>query len=346
MTRLGTLALGLLVAATLAGPDTASARMASAEETRVAALDLVVPEPATGRTRTSPGSASGVSASQAEICVGDRCIRDYRPGLGRWTRRDPAGAVDGPHLYRYAANAPLRFIDPAGLAVLGISGFTEGPDNEAYGFRMLLDELASVAGGPALHYNWRETTAGVQALRKSLTGTPDETIVIFGYSFGGHSAADAARMLEARPSSCKRVALVTVDPINPRHVLQYPLLFGTVGSLAGGYLGKLPGAGIGGVLGSLAGVATALHAGNDIQVPSSVSAAFNVYQDSDWGLGGGSANGGNVRFNAAAEAINPAVFDRAWRLNPAYYHFAIESDAVVRAQIVSKVREWRASQNP
>lgn len=40
--------------------------------------------------------------------------RYYAPWLGRWTSADPAGSVDGPNLYRYARNNPLRWIDPGG----------------------------------------------------------------------------------------------------------------------------------------------------------------------------------------------------------------------------------------
>jgi len=42
--------------------------------------------------------------------------RHLRPGLGRWTSRDPAGDVDGPNLYRYAMNRPTVAVDPTGLA--------------------------------------------------------------------------------------------------------------------------------------------------------------------------------------------------------------------------------------
>ena len=40
--------------------------------------------------------------------------RYYVPWLGRWTAADPAGAVDGPNLYQYVRNNPLRLSDPEG----------------------------------------------------------------------------------------------------------------------------------------------------------------------------------------------------------------------------------------
>jgi len=42
-------------------------------------------------------------------------FRHLRPGLGRWAKRDPAGDVDGPNLYRYGPNNPLSGFDPLGL---------------------------------------------------------------------------------------------------------------------------------------------------------------------------------------------------------------------------------------
>ena len=40
--------------------------------------------------------------------------RYYAPWLGRWTACDPKGLVDGPNLYAYARNAPVRLVDPQG----------------------------------------------------------------------------------------------------------------------------------------------------------------------------------------------------------------------------------------
>jgi RHS repeat-associated protein len=40
--------------------------------------------------------------------------RYYAPWLGRWTAADPAGTVDGPNLYAYVRNNPIRGADPNG----------------------------------------------------------------------------------------------------------------------------------------------------------------------------------------------------------------------------------------
>jgi RHS repeat-associated protein len=42
--------------------------------------------------------------------------RYYDPKIGRFISEDPAGMVDGPNLYSYVNNNPVRYIDPSGLA--------------------------------------------------------------------------------------------------------------------------------------------------------------------------------------------------------------------------------------
>jgi RHS repeat-associated protein len=77
----------------------------------------------------------GTSAFQAGRSVAEVSLKRYRftgserdeetgfdyhrsrycaPWLGRWVSADPAGLVDGPNLYRYARNNPVRLTDPNG----------------------------------------------------------------------------------------------------------------------------------------------------------------------------------------------------------------------------------------
>ncbi|MBS0623449.1 MAG: DUF687 family protein [Verrucomicrobia bacterium] len=42
-------------------------------------------------------------------------FRYYDPSIGRWISKDPAGFIDGPNLYAYCHNNPLRCYDPFGL---------------------------------------------------------------------------------------------------------------------------------------------------------------------------------------------------------------------------------------
>jgi RHS repeat-associated protein len=43
-------------------------------------------------------------------------LRYYLPWLGRWLSPDPKGLVDGPNLYRYGRNNPIKLNDPSGTA--------------------------------------------------------------------------------------------------------------------------------------------------------------------------------------------------------------------------------------
>jgi RHS repeat-associated protein len=57
------------------------------------------------------------------------CVRNrhLHHKLGRWMQRDPAGYIDGMHLYQYVGGWPVRAIDPLGLATLlqGATGSTK-----------------------------------------------------------------------------------------------------------------------------------------------------------------------------------------------------------------------------
>jgi len=43
--------------------------------------------------------------------------RAYDPELGRWTRRDPIGYVDGPNVFEYVGGRAVVGVDPTGLCV-------------------------------------------------------------------------------------------------------------------------------------------------------------------------------------------------------------------------------------
>jgi RHS repeat-associated protein len=61
---------------------------------------------------------------QAETGLHQNWMRDYDPTTGRYLEADPLGLVDGPSVYGYARQSPVRFTDPTGefiplLACLG-----------------------------------------------------------------------------------------------------------------------------------------------------------------------------------------------------------------------------------
>jgi RHS repeat-associated protein len=65
-----------------------------------------------GGTASSLGFAHHISmAGIGSLAV----LRHYDADLGRWTTQDPIGLVDGPSLYAYVGNNPVKWIDPQGL---------------------------------------------------------------------------------------------------------------------------------------------------------------------------------------------------------------------------------------
>jgi RHS repeat-associated protein len=60
------------------------------------------------QAETGPGSGSGAGLHQ-------NWHRDYDPTTGRYLQADPLGLVDGPSVYGYARQSPVRFTDPRGM---------------------------------------------------------------------------------------------------------------------------------------------------------------------------------------------------------------------------------------
>ena len=51
---------------------------------------------------------------RAETGLHQNGMRDYDPTTGRYLQADPLGLVDGPSVYGYALQSPVRFTDPTG----------------------------------------------------------------------------------------------------------------------------------------------------------------------------------------------------------------------------------------
>jgi RHS repeat-associated protein len=54
---------------------------------------------------------------QAETGLHQNGMRDYDPTTGRYLEADPLGLVDGPSVYGYARQSPVRYTDPTGQYV-------------------------------------------------------------------------------------------------------------------------------------------------------------------------------------------------------------------------------------
>ena len=67
-----------------------------------------------------------------ETGLGCHGARYYAPWLCRWVACDPAGPVDGPNLYRYARNNPIRLLDSNGMDPIptDISDLPERADDD------------------------------------------------------------------------------------------------------------------------------------------------------------------------------------------------------------------------
>ena len=57
---------------------------------------------------------------QAETGFHQNWHRTYDPTLGRYLEPDPLGLVDGPSVYGYARQSPMRYIDPTGECLPGL----------------------------------------------------------------------------------------------------------------------------------------------------------------------------------------------------------------------------------
>jgi RHS repeat-associated protein len=66
------------------------------------------------------GYAGGLSDQQTGLIrFGSR---DYSPGLGRWTVKDPVLFEGGPNLYIYVENDPINYADPSGRIIANVAG--------------------------------------------------------------------------------------------------------------------------------------------------------------------------------------------------------------------------------
>jgi hypothetical protein len=61
------------------------------------------------------------------LAAAPKLKRDYDPGVGRWTAKDPILFSGGDtNLYGYVLQDPINFSDPSGLWSISIGGYSPG----------------------------------------------------------------------------------------------------------------------------------------------------------------------------------------------------------------------------
>jgi RHS repeat-associated protein len=170
--------------------------------------------------------------------------RAYYSGTGRWLSRDPIGEEGGKNLYGFVANNPINAVDQLGLIIVGFYGADTSyrwphgryPDGTPYG-NQLLEEISGIMemyekvlrpGSQWRTYPLYHSRADSQAfsdLLRYLDTNKDgyynppcdneETIKLFGWSWGGASAVELAnRINDSDKFKKKNVGLVAViDPV-------------------------------------------------------------------------------------------------------------------------------------
>jgi hypothetical protein len=160
----------------------------------------------------------------------------YNPQTGRWLTRDPIGETGGPTLYGFVCNTPINTIDHCGLVIVGFYGADisyRWPNQGNQHLEQLSATMEMYEKVLRPKSQWRpyplyHSRADGQAFAELLRyldtnkdgyyNPPcdsEETIKIFGWSWGGASAVDLANQIK-RSSKFKKkdVGLVAViDPV-------------------------------------------------------------------------------------------------------------------------------------
>ena len=104
-----------------------------------------------GAVRSETGSGDNVrkftgKEYDADVKLYKMGIRPYDPYTGRFTQRDPIG--DGINWYAYAANNPLKYIDPTGTKIVlpGGAEITSVPGTDENGHYIRPEGLTDEAG--------------------------------------------------------------------------------------------------------------------------------------------------------------------------------------------------------
>ncbi|MEW5894807.1 MAG: RHS repeat-associated core domain-containing protein, partial [Candidatus Omnitrophota bacterium] len=155
-------------------------------------------------------------------------FRDYDPETGRWTAKDPIRFLSGEtDVYGYAANNPISFTDPLGLAADDVCEFDLGDvfkpiidwsaevnwETVGIGTVSLISGVASVAGGSAaLESTWG--AVGAEAVIGGIIATGFGLgDIIVGFQGGESQLLKAREDVKRLPAIIRR--LMTISGIEP-----------------------------------------------------------------------------------------------------------------------------------
>lgn len=143
----------------------------------------------------------------------DNVFRTFLPGRGHYLEPDPLGPLPGQQALGYAAQQPLRHVDPLGLILLAFDGTRYGPRNQGNVWKLAQiyeDGPAYYHAGPGNSYyiDWDAITAAssrqilknqwqslLNALDRAQGSATPVPIDILGYSRGAALARDFANRI-------------------------------------------------------------------------------------------------------------------------------------------------------
>ncbi|MHA3904518.1 phospholipase effector Tle1 domain-containing protein [Castellaniella sp. WN] len=143
----------------------------------------------------------------------DNVFRTFLPGRGHYLEPDPLGPLPGHQALGYAAQQPLRHVDPLGLILLAFDGTRYGPRNQSNVWKLAqayADGPAYYHAGPgnAYYTDWDAVTAAgsrqilrnqwqslLNALDRAQDAAAPVPIDILGYSRGAALARDFANRI-------------------------------------------------------------------------------------------------------------------------------------------------------
>ncbi len=125
---------------------------------------------------------------QAETGLHQNWMRDYDPTTGRYLQADPLGLVDGPNVYGYARQSPVRLTDPTGLLTILVGGVFDASRTQ-----QVQRQLKNIHDPNKYYFTHDQLGQIIELITRTAEENPCEPIILIGHSFGGNTAAKAAK---------------------------------------------------------------------------------------------------------------------------------------------------------